>query len=109
MRNTSRRSVCISSRTGLTALDVVVTLAVLLVAAALILPSMGNVRPAVDRITCQNNMKQLVTEMMNYASRHDGQLPALFTPEADEVRKNWIVSLLPELDKSAVGSLWNEK
>jgi len=101
-RNTHRRS-------GVTWIDVAVTIFVLLVLAALLLPAMGTNRHHSRRLECQNNMKQLLTAMMHHASKNDGALPWLSVENNAGIVSNWVIDLLPELDNTAVQSEWDTR
>jgi hypothetical protein len=101
-RNAHRRS-------GVTWIDVAVTVLVLLVLAALYLPAVGTSRHVYRRIGCQNNMKQLLTAMMNHASKNDGALPWLQVENNKGIVSNWVIDLLPELDNTAVRREWDAR
>jgi hypothetical protein len=96
-------------RSGFTWIDVAVTTLILLVLAALILPATRNSRICVHRVTCQNNMKQLCTAVMNYAAKSDGVLPWLFAENDEGIVSNWLTDLLPELDNSALRREWDAR
>jgi hypothetical protein len=93
-------------RSGLTWIDVAVTMLILLVLAALLLPAGRSTRPHARRAECQNNMKQLCTALMNYASKSDGVLPWLSVENDEGIVSNWLTDLLPELDSSAAHREW---
>ena len=101
-RNTNRRS-------GVTWIDVAVTIFVLLVLAALLLPAMGTNRHVYRRIECQNNMKQLLTAIMNHGAKKDGALPWLLVENNEGIVSNWFIDLLPELDNAAVRREWDAR
>jgi len=94
-------------RSGFTWIDVVVTLLILLVLAALLLPATRNARRPARRAECQNNMKQLCTAVMNYASKSNGALPWLSVANDEGIVSNWLIDLLPELDNGRVRHEWD--
>lgn len=94
-------------RIGFTWIDVVVTMLILLVLAALLLPATRNARPPARRAECQNNMKQLCTAVMNYASKSNGVLPWLSVANDEGIVSNWLIDLLPELDNGRVRQEWD--
>ena len=92
-----------TSRSGLTKIEVVVVMLILMVFAALLLPAtQRNARDAARRVECQNNMKNIVIATVNLATRQNRQLPDLYEDFASEsgvkVRVPWTMSLLHDLD-----------
>src|SRR5438128_6531880 len=65
-----------SSRAGLTRVDVLISLLAIVVAAGLVLAVVSRVREASVSTTCRNNLKQLGLAMHNYVDTN-GRLPPL--------------------------------
>ena len=95
-------------RSGFTWIDVAVTLLILAVLAALLLPAQRNAREAARRAECQNQMKHLCTAVMNYASTSNGILPWLSIEEDERIVSNWLTDLLPALDNAATLKEWQD-
>jgi len=100
-----RKPVSKKQRGGFTLIELLVVISIIATLAAMILPAVQNARAAARRAECQNNMKQLVTAVMNFTSKSNGRLPDLFDyygPAGFQTRRSWVAAILPELDQSAV-------
>lgn len=93
-------------RSGFTWVEFVVVVSILLTMAALILPAVRYSKNAARSDYCGNNMRQLCTGAMNYASKSDGILPWLSVENDLGIASNWLTDLLPELDNAVVHREW---
>ena len=107
MLRTPCRTAASRTTRGLTLIEVIVTIVILLTLFTLLTPRIGS-GPAAPRAECQNNMKQLTTAMLNYASRDNGRLPWLVSGKPAQRDRNWVVDLLPNLDQAAVRRAWDK-
>ncbi len=89
----TRRRRC---RRGFTLMELLVVIAILGVLLGLLLPAVQVVRETANRLTCQNNLKQIALAAHNYESGH-GRLP----PGMDHQHIGALVYLLPYLEQDA--------
>jgi prepilin-type N-terminal cleavage/methylation domain-containing protein/prepilin-type processing-associated H-X9-DG protein len=90
---------------GFTIIELLVSLAVLSVLAALILPALGAAREAARRMDCTSRLRQIGIALHQYHELHGG-LPPGWQPEpSDESAFAWSVALLPLLEQGHVDDL----
>lgn len=95
-------------RSGLTWIDVLVTTLIVIALAALLLPAMRSSRAPANGTRCQNQTKQLLTAVLNFASKKNGRLPSLSSQNETGIVSNWLIDLMPELDNAALFREWEE-
>ena len=97
---------------GFTLIELLVVIAIIGVLVALLLPAVQQAREAARRLSCKNNLKQLVLALHNYHDAHS-QLPpgsiymgAVPPENARDSRwgASWITLMLPMIEQQ---SLWN--
>jgi prepilin-type N-terminal cleavage/methylation domain-containing protein len=107
-----------SARGGVSLIEVLVVVAIIAVLVAMLFPATRRVRVAAARMSCSNNLKQLMIAFLSYSDAHpgpptagapDGNTSALgnhllppgcFGPgAAPDDRLSWAVALLPYLEQ----------
>lgn len=84
-------------RLGMSHVEALITVCLIGLLAAFLLPATRTTRGPARRFECQNNLKQIVLATLNYASANQGRLPLL-----EDGQFGWSVALLPYLDNAAL-------
>ncbi|MCG6154317.1 DUF1559 family PulG-like putative transporter [Rubinisphaera margarita] len=112
IQNTVR--VANSRRRGFTLIELLVVISIIATLAALILPGIQGARSSARNLQCVNNIRNIGTAAMNFASQNGGRLPRLsgdttytdttVTPNVT-YQYGWPVALLSVLDNAALQRL----
>jgi type II secretory pathway pseudopilin PulG len=88
-----------SRRRGASLVELLVVVGLIAVLLGLILPAIMSVRGRAERLKSQNNLKQIVLALHNYASATGGQLPGLRNPtQLSDGDQYPLGAILPYLD-----------
>jgi len=94
---------------GVTLVELLSVIAIVGVLAAILVPSLAQLRSSANKTKCANNQRQLAMGVMAYASEYNGRLPATDRSVTPNVR--WIYQVAPYLgsggdpNKSNTGTL----
>ena len=89
----------ISKRYGLTIIELLIVLGILVVLTAFLLPATRSAPEAARRNTCLNNLKQISLAFHNYHDVH-GTFPPAYTIDADGNRlHSWRTLILPYMEE----------
>lgn len=85
------RKACVSARApalGFTLIELLVVIAIIAILAAMLLPSLAKAKERSRRISCMNNLKQLVLGHIMYANDNNGSLTGTYEYYDDNL--NWL-------------------
>lgn len=92
-------------RSGFTLVELLVVIAIIGVLVALLLPAVQAAREAARRMSCSNNLSQLVFALQNYNSTYDSYPSGTQEPKGPIVNApqgfhhNWLTQLLPYMEE----------
>ncbi len=100
-----------SADRGFTLIELIVSIGIISLLMALILPAVNNAREASRRVQCANNVKQLALAMLNTAEQKKRFSAAWYWGGVDPANlgqhHNWVVDLLPWIDQKNIADRWN--
>ncbi len=92
-------------RGGFTLIELLVVIAIIGLLMALLLPALGMVREAANRMSCANNMKQVGVAILGFEASNQ-RFPANIR-SSQGFRQGWVTTILSNLEKSSVAELYN--
>ena len=95
-------------RRAFTLIELLVVIAIIAILMALLVPAVQKVREAAARSTCANNMRQVAIAMHAHHSAKNGLPPGVSNATPYWGQGNWLVSILPYLEKGDLGSKYHD-
>jgi prepilin-type N-terminal cleavage/methylation domain-containing protein/prepilin-type processing-associated H-X9-DG protein len=90
-------------RPGFTLIELLVVIAIIGVLIGLLLPAIQKIRELANRISCQNNLKQIGLGMLNFEQERGGFPPSATKqggPLYDGYQHSWSAALLPYIEQT---------
>lgn len=89
-------------RYAFTLVELIVSIAVIVVLLGILLPAVQRAREAARRIQCENNLKQIVLGALNFEARNKA-FPVAHRPSGHQRQySSWMVEILPFIEQASV-------
>jgi len=95
------------SRSGFTILELLVSMGIIALLVAILLPAVQQSRAAARRAHCQNNLRNVAFALLNVAESN-GRFPAAGNFGRLGTHHSWVVDVLPWLELSNLADRWDK-
>ena len=98
---------------GMTLIEVVMVLGIIAVILCMMIPAIISGRSAADRVSCMNNMKQIVLALHNYEVQSLALPPGVINPTgpirnlAEDQHISWVVAVLSSMEQGGISGSIN--
>ena len=98
---------------GMTIIEVVMVLGIIAVILCMMIPAIISGRSAADRVSCMNNMKQIVLALHNYEVQSLALPPGVINPSgpirnlAEDQHISWVVAVLSFMEQGGISGSIN--
>lgn len=97
-------------RAGFTVVELLVSIGIISILMALLIPAVQQAREAGRRNTCANNIRNLGVAMLAEADTARRYPPSGYYPDNSKSKTqpvpNWVVTLLPRIERSDISAVW---
>jgi len=104
----ARRGTLVANRFAITVVELLVSMAIISILVAVLIPAVQKTRGAARRLQCQNNLRNIGLALYQ-ATDVTGRFPACGNFGHDGPHHGWVIDALPWLDRNDVAVQWEKE